>query len=213
MSLNTLIRRVKPRETEFFDLLEASAANVLQATREFDEAFRRGGPWGPMRDRMKDLEHCGDALTLKILDRLNYVFATPLEREDILTLTHALDDVVDSLYGLCEVLLLYKVEAVPETTLLISPLMVTAAEELPPLLEGLRTFAQTAEMRERVLRMTRIENQADALHNQGLAELFVTVADPLEVIKRKAVLDHLEDTCDLLELVGKVVSSTIMRNA
>nr|WP_320131157.1 DUF47 family protein [uncultured Holophaga sp.] len=213
MSLNALIRRVKPRETVFFDLLDSSAANLLEATVYFEEAFRKGGPWGPMRDHMKALEHRGDALTVEILDRLNRVFATPLEREDIITLAHVLDDVVDSLYGLCEVLLLYKVDTVPEISHSISPLMVKAAEEIPPLMAGLRTFAQTDEMRARVLRMTEIENQADILHNQAMAELFVTVGDPVQVIKWKELIDHLEATCDLLELVGKVVSSTIMRNA
>ncbi|WP_005032092.1 DUF47 domain-containing protein [Holophaga foetida] len=215
MSLNTLIRRVKPRETVFLDLLEASAANLLEATRYFDTTFREGQPghWGPMRDRMKALEHKGDALTVQIMDRLNHTFALPLEREDIIILAHKLDDVVDGLYALCEILMLYKVDTVPEVTHEISPLMVKAAQEIPPLIEGLRTFSQTAEMRDRVLLMTEIENQADAIYNRALAELFSVPRDPVTVIKWKEILDHMEETCDRLELVAKVVSSTIMRNA
>lgn len=215
MSLNTLIRLVKPQETVFFDLLEASAANLLDAICYFDTAFRNGQPghWGPMRDQMKDLEHKGDALTVQIMDRLNHTFALPLEREDIIILAHKLDDVVDGLYELCEVLLLYKVDSVPDVAHDISPLMVKAAREIPPLIEGLRTFSQTSEMRDRVLLMTEIENQADVIYNRALAELFSIPRDPVTVIKWKEILDHMEETCDRLELVAKVVSSTIMRNA
>jgi len=215
MSLNTLIRRVKPRETVFFDLLEASAANLLEATQYFDTCFRLGQPadWGAMRDQMKVLEHRGDDLTVDIMDRLNHTFALPLEREDIITLAHVLDDVVDGLYALCEVLVLYRVDSVPDVTHEISPLMVRAAQEIPPLMEGLRTFSQTDEMRDRVVLMTEIENQADVIYNRALAELFSVPREPVTIIKWKEILDHLEETCDRMELVGKVVSSTIMRNA
>jgi len=215
MSLNSLIRRVKPCETVFFDLLEASAANLVDATRYFDTMFRQGLPvsWSPMRDHMKALEHKGDAITVEIMDRLNRTFVVPLEREDMITLAHALDDVVDGLYELCEILMLYKVDSVLPAAYEISPLMVKAAEEIPPLMEGLRTFSQTTEMRDRVLRITEIENNADTLYHRALASLFQDPPDAVTVIKWKEILDHVEETCDRLELVAKVVSSTIARNA
>ena len=65
--------------------------------------------WGDLRRRMKDLEHEGDEITHQIVDRLNRTFVTPLDREDILALAHALDDVVDCLDGVCERLVLYKI--------------------------------------------------------------------------------------------------------
>ncbi len=59
MSLNSLIRWIKPHEQIFFDLLEASSANVLQAARVFDAGLREGNPgeWAGLRRRLNDLEH------------------------------------------------------------------------------------------------------------------------------------------------------------
>ena len=115
MSLNSLIAWLKPREMVFFDLLERSVGNLLEASKLFEREFtsrERPGEWGDMRRRMKDLEHVGDEITHDIVDRLNRTFVTPLEREDILALAHALDDVVDCLDGVCERLVLYKVTTV-----------------------------------------------------------------------------------------------------
>lgn len=45
--------------------------------------------------RLRDLEHEGDEITHEIIRRLNTVFVTPLDHEDIHRLTSTLDDVVD----------------------------------------------------------------------------------------------------------------------
>ncbi|MBK6381696.1 MAG: DUF47 family protein [Chitinophagaceae bacterium] len=98
------MRWLKPREMVFFDLLESAAANAYQASQLFDLEIRTGDPvrFAELRRQMKDLEHIGDDLTREIMDRLNQTFVTPIEREDIMSLAHALDDVVDSLHAVCE---------------------------------------------------------------------------------------------------------------
>jgi hypothetical protein len=175
MSLNSIIAWLKPREMVFFDLLEGSVGNLLEASRLFEREFvsrENFSQWGDLRHRMKVLEHAGDEVTHTIVDRLNRTFVTPLEREDILALAHALDDVVDCLDGVCERLVLYKVTSV----------MPLAA-------------------------------QADAVFHQALAEIFTDPKDPIDLIKWKEILTLLEDATDRIELVSKVVSSTVMRNA
>jgi uncharacterized protein Yka (UPF0111/DUF47 family) len=137
MSLNSLMAWLKPREMVFFDLLEASTANLLEASRHFEREFvsrETPGQWTDMRRRMKDLEHAGDEFTHQIVDRLNRTFVTPLDREDILALAHALDDVVDCLDGVCERLVLYKVTAVMPLAVQLAHLVVLGAQELVPLI-------------------------------------------------------------------------------
>ena len=115
MSLNSLISWLKPRELVFFDLLEASVTNLVASAKLFEAEFKSredSTQWHSLRRRMKDLEHVGDEITHDIVDRLNLTFVTPLEREDILALAHALDDVVDCVDGVCERLVLYKVTTV-----------------------------------------------------------------------------------------------------
>jgi uncharacterized protein Yka (UPF0111/DUF47 family) len=216
MSLNTLISWLKPRELVFFDLLEASVANLLEASKLFEREFTSRDEsieWADLRHRMKDLEHVGDEITHDIVDRLNKTFVTPLEREDILALAHALDDVVDCVDGVCERLSLYKVTKVMPLAQELSRLIVAGAEELVPLINSLRNMSDHKAISKRIQYCNEIENQADAVFHAALAEIFEAPKDPIELIKWKEILALLEDATDRIELVSKVVSSTVMRNA
>ena len=216
MSLNSLIAWLKPREMVFFDLLESSVANLLKASQLFEQEFvsrEQPGQWAPMRRRMKELEHAGDEITHDIVDRLNRTFVTPLEREDILALAHALDDVVDCLDGVCERLVLYKVTTVMPLAAQLAHLVVLGSEELVPLIAALRNMSNTRAINSQIHACMELENQADAVFHQALAEIFEDPKDPIELIKWKEILALLENATDRIELVSKVVSSTVMRNA
>jgi uncharacterized protein Yka (UPF0111/DUF47 family) len=200
----------------FFDLLERSVGNLLEAAKLFEQEFvtrERPGQWGDMRRRMKDLEHVGDEITHDIVDRLNRTFVTPLEREDILALAHALDDVVDCLDGVSERLVLYKVTTVMPLAANLARLVVLGSEELVPLIASLRNMSNTKTINREIQACIELENQADAVFHQALAEIFEDPKDPIELIKWKEILALLEDATDRIELVSKVVSSTVMRNA
>jgi len=216
MSLNSLISWLKPRELVFFDLLEASVANLLAASKYFDQEFKsraHAEEWGDFRRSMKDLEHAGDEITHELVDRLNRTFVTPLEREDILALAHALDDVVDCVDGVCERLVLYKITEIMPLALELSHLIVAGSEELVPLIHSLRNMSDHKAISKRIQYCNELENQADAVYHAALAEIFEHPKDPIELIKWKEILSLLEDATDRIELVSKVVSSTVMRNA
>ena len=197
-------------------MLEASVGNLLEASRLFEKEFlsrEHSSQWSDLRRRMKDLEHVGDEITHNIVDRLNRTFVTPLEREDILALAHALDDVVDCLDGVCERLVLYKVTAVMPLAAQLAHLVVLGSEELVPLIHSLRNMSNTMAINSQIQACMELENQADVVFHHALAEIFEDPKDPIELIKWKEILALLEDATDRIELVSKVVSSTVMRNA
>jgi len=215
MSLNALIRWLKPREMVFFDLLEASADNLAQTARIFDEGFRTGdaASWLELRKKIKDLEHVGDEITHEILDRLNLTFVTPIEREDIMALAHALDDVVDCIDGLSERLVLYRITQPMPQALDMSGVIVEGSEEVVHLIRSLRQMSDVKGIRRRIHAVTELENKADAFFHSALAQLFDNPSDPIALMKWKEIVSLIEDATDRIELVAKVVGSTVMRNA
>jgi len=215
MSLNALMRWLKPREMVFFDLLESAAGNAYQAAQLFDLEIRTGDPvrFAELRRQMKDLEHIGDDLTREIMDRLNQTFVTPIEREDIMALAHALDDVVDAIHAVCERLILYRISNVMPAVTEISSLIVEGAGELLHLIRSLRNMSNQKEIRDRIRRVHTLENKADSIYHAALAQIFENPKDAIEIIKWKELLNRIEDATDKIELVAKVVGSTVMRNA
>ena len=215
MSLNALMRWLKPREMVFYDLLESAASNVYQASQLFDREIRSGDPerFAELRRQMKDLEHIGDDLTREIMDRLNHTFVTPIDREDIMELAHAIDDVVDKIHAVCERLILYRIGHVMPAVTEMSSIIVEGSGEILHLIRSLRNMSNQKEIRDRIRRVHTLENKADSIYHAGLAQLFENPKDPIELIKWKELLEQIEDATDKIELVAKVIGSTVMKNA
>ena len=198
MSLNALMRWLKPREMIFFDLLESAAANVYQASQLFDLEIRTGDPvrFAELRRQMKDLEHIGDDLTREIMDRLNHTFVTPLDREDIMQLAHAIDDVVDKIHAICERLILYRIGHVMPAVTEMSSLIVEGSGEILHLIRFLRNMSNQKEIQDRIRRVHTLENKADSIYHAALAQIFENPKDPIELIKWKELLEQIEDASD-----------------
>jgi uncharacterized protein Yka (UPF0111/DUF47 family) len=199
----------------FFDLLEGAATNVAAAAQLLDRELRTGDPgrFAEMRREMKEFEHKGDEITHELIDRLNMVFVTPIEREDILQLTHALDDVVDRLDTVCERIVLYRIETVMPALMQLTSNIVEGTGELVHLVKALRTMSNIKDIRARILHCHVLENQADSVYHAALAQIFENPTDPIELIKWKELLSFTEDATDRIELVAQVVGSTVMKNA
>jgi hypothetical protein len=215
MSMNALMRWLKPREMVFFDLLESAAGNAYQAAQLFDREIRSGDPqrFAELRRQMKDLEHTGDDLTREIMDRLNHTFVTPIDREDIMELAHAIDDVVDKIHAVCERLILYRIGPVMPAVTEMSSIIVEGSGEILHLIRSMRNMSNQKEIRDRIRRVHTLENKADSIYHAALAQIFEAPKDPIELIKWKELLEQIEDATDKIELVAKVIGSTVMKNA
>jgi len=87
-----------PREVKFFDLLEQQSETVVRGAKLLQLCLESKGSIDDMylaSKRIHDVEHEGDELVHRLMERLNKSFITPLDREDIHELTSRLDDVLD----------------------------------------------------------------------------------------------------------------------
>ena len=202
-----------PKDDKFFAMFREMTWNIVEGAELLKDMLDNYHDPEKSQLRIKEVEHKGDTITHEIIKKLNKSFVTPLEREDILALAHALDDVVDCLDGVSERLVLYKVTKVMPLAAQLAHLVVLGSEELVPLIAALRNMSNTRAINSQIHACMELENQADAVFHQALAEIFDDPKDPIELIKWKEILALLEDATDRIELVSKVVSSTVMRNA
>src|SRR3954466_15131173 len=100
-----------PRDRQYFDLFEEAAGNVLRAAELLDQMLTTYPDHGELGREILICEQEGDRITHDIIRRLNETFVTPIDREDILALASALDDVVDFTEEVADYMGLYKIEA------------------------------------------------------------------------------------------------------
>src|SRR6185312_7026379 len=106
-----LARSRRGSDDEFFDLFDEAGRNIARAG-ELIERMLDGYPESAgLAREIRDCEHEGDRITHEVIQRLNQTFVTPIEREDILQLASALDDIVDYIDEVADYMGLYNVEA------------------------------------------------------------------------------------------------------
>jgi predicted phosphate transport protein (TIGR00153 family) len=160
---------------------------------------------------IKEVEHQGDQITHEVVRRLNTTFITPLDREDIHALASRLDDVLDYIEAAAERLVVYRIKEPTAASRAMAQVIVDIARATDRAVRCLRTMDPG--FHEQAVEVNRLENSADNLLRDSLAELFEQQADPIEVIKWKEIYETMEIVTDRCEDVVNVIEGIILKMA
>lgn len=203
-----------PRDTRFYDLFEQDTENLLKASRMLVELFEDPGINRPARAaEIKDLEERGDSITHEIIKRLHRSFVTPIDREDIATLAHTLDTVMDFVEAAARTLVLYRMPEPTNRARELANIVLCIASRLHETMPHLRDRKQFSAILRACVDINRMENEADAVHHAAQAELFETCTDALEVMKWRELYQHLENATDLGEDVANALEGIVLKHA
>lgn len=202
-----------PREDRFYALIEASASNVSKGA-EMLLAMLNDYTNVPAKARaIKDVEHAGDELTHDTYDLLNRLFVTPLDREDIGSVSSALDDVLDLTEAAADDFVLYRIEEPLPPAMEMAQLIVQACEQIQEAVAYLRRLNKDrAAFRDRLTEINRLENQGDEVYRNAIQVLF-SQTDPVMILKWKQIYDHLERAIDACEDVADVLHGVLLKYA
>ncbi|SEU27412.1 DUF47 domain-containing protein [Paenibacillus sp. NFR01] len=197
----------------FFETLENMADTIVQAADYFAQNITS------LRDNvdnftavMKKYESQCDSYTHTVIKELNKTFITPLERDDIMELITSMDDVIDGLEASASRFYMYNLLETDEYIVQFAEILRQSAYEIQKAVHLLSQKKLLA-IREYTIRLNDLENQGDEVLRICTKNLFATVTDPIELIKRKELYERLETTTDKCEDVANTLESIIMRNS
>ena len=203
-----LSRLFAPREREFFDLFEEAGGNILRAAALLEELLTQYPEKNELAREILICEQAGDRITHDIIQRLNQTFVTPIEREDIVDLATALDDVVDYAEEVADFMGLYKIEAPMEQAQRLAHILLQASRQISEAMPMLRTFG---ELGPRISEIHRLENDGDRVVREAMASLFDNGIDPMVVIRWKDIFETLEEAVDACETVANVLEGISLK--
>ncbi len=208
-----MFNKLLPKEIGFFDLFNRHAKLSLEASRTLVDLLERWPDGEALIARMTELEHDCDSTAHMVIDLLHRTFITPLDRDETMKLITKLDDVTDSAEAAAQRLDLFAIGKVPPKLVEMAKVLVKALEQLVQLVALLKDFKQVARMKELIIEVQRLENEADALHRAGLAELFrVHATDALTVIKLKEIYEIVEAATDQCEDVAEIIEGIALEH-
>jgi predicted phosphate transport protein (TIGR00153 family) len=203
-----------PRDTRFYELFEQDTTNLVTGAQALVDMFAENcGDRETRAQEIKGFEEHGDSITHEIIKRLHRSFVTPIDREDIATLAHTLDSVMDFVEAAARTLVLYRMTEPTPRAKELARIVLGVATRLHEVMPCLRQRKQFARILRACVDINRLENEADAVHHAAQAELFESCSNAIEVIKWRELYQHLENATDLGEDVANALEGIVLKHA
>ena len=205
---------LKSKEDEFFKLFIESSLILQEGAQVLKNVMKDYTQLEKRMQHITDLEHKADDINDAIIDKLNQTFITPLDREDIYALANMLDDIVDFLQGTMQRMVLYKAGKPTEGAAELTYVLAECTEEMVLVFNCLKNIkGNQHQILEHVKKIGDLESQGDLIYRREVALLFEECPDPIEIIKWKEILEHIENALDHCESVADLLRGVVMKYA
>lgn len=202
------------KKPDKFSLHLVDFAQHLDKTAEYFVTFKVTGrtSLNEFYSEIKELEHEADNKVHEIIKDLNQAFITPIEREDILQLTMALDDIIDGMEEFTALMDVYQIMSTNTYIDRFADYILKASKEILISME-LIAKGKLQDLEPHAILIKDYESKCDDLYRESLRSLFQEETDPIRVIKYKEIYETLEEIADSCQDVASTLQSIIMKNA
>ena len=211
--------KLLPREGNFFEMFNEHGTHIAEGARSFMAMVQHYSD-PVLREKhaaaVGASERNADKVTAEVNRALHRTFITPLDREQIHGLINAMDDILDLLQDTSEVMSLYDLQHMSDDVVRLTEISVRCCERVQhvvTLLPRLKDAAVAESALKTCEEIDRLESDADRVMRSAMSRLFREEADTRELIKLKAVYEHLESISDRCEDVANLVEGIVLENS
>ena len=193
----------RKKRCDFCEMLRSQAEKVLEGL----DALHRWAEKedGGQREKVKQVEQEADELRRILIEELNQTFVTPFDREDIFSLSRAIDDVMDYADRTVDEMEIYEVK--PNRYIIeMIDILRKAARELRDAMRLIQKYPNIA--LEHATKAKACENEMENAYHRALADLFKGT-DTVYMLKMREIYRHLSNAADrgdeAANLIGDIV--------
>lgn len=185
------------------------AADILtKVLNEFDK-----DKLDDMLKEIHDIEHSADIAKHEIINKLAKEFLPPIEREDIISLSEKIDDVIDSVEDVLININIFNVQSIPSEVLEFADVIMNCCKSMISAVTEFENFKRSKTLHSEIVEINRLEEVGDTLYVNGVRKLYRNTANPVELLTWKDIYDSLEKCCDACEIVANDIENIVMKNS
>lgn len=204
----------KKNEFNYFDEFAKSAKLAKDATEELKKYignFKKIDSEEEMK-KIHELENEGDN---NLHDLKNYLlkdFLPPIDREDVLGLAYEIDDLIDKIDEVVIDLNTFNVIEITDNMKTSIDLLVKTTQSVYDLIIQLNNLKKIEEIRDKVIEVNKLEEDADRLYEKSIKDLYLNQKDVVEILKWSNIYEAVEDCFDACESIAYTVEEILVKN-
>jgi len=195
----------RKKKCDFCEMLHSQAEKVQEGLDAL-YSWAEGGQT-PQRERVKQIEREADELRRIVIEELNQTFVTPFDREDIFSLSRAIDDVMDYADRTVDEMEIYEVRANRHIVEMIDILR-KAAHELNDSIRLIQKYPNIS--LEHATKAKAQENEMEKAYHRALADLFKGT-DTVYMLKMREIYRHLSNAADREDEAANIIGDIVVK--
>lgn len=199
----------KSKEFDYYHALVEMCACSKRAAELLDDLVNDYKNVPAKVEGIHKVEHECDMLLHQYASTVNASFITPIDREDLITLSNDLDTVTDVIEDAAGAFYMYNVNTIEDSVKTMSALTVQSVTALYNAVEAFESFKDPKKLEDCVIEVNRLEEEGDRLFKESMRTLYGSGATPIHIMKWEriynafeALLDQCEDVADELALAA-----------
>lgn len=153
-----------------------------------------------------------DELVLDTIHAANEDFLPPIDREDIVELAIALDEITDRLEKCVKHLFMYNVKRIEPQSVEMCKLIHEECDLLVDAMGYFREFRKPKKLQARAEEVDKLENRIDSIYLYAIHDLFKEDVNMLRVIKWQAIFNTIEGCSDSIEHAVDLMVRIVVKN-
>lgn len=194
------------KDADFFKLLIDQATKTVEgvdALSKYVETMDAADG-----QKVKEFETAADEIRRVLIEELNLTFVTPVDREDLFTLSASIDDVVDYANTTVYEFEIYNLKSADDHVKGLVKLLLEQARELLNAVKTLESYPRLAS--EHAVKVKKIENLVERAYREALGELF-RGTDTVHMLKMREIYRHLSNAADRGDQAADTIHSIVVK--
>ncbi|MCD6309599.1 MAG: DUF47 family protein [Candidatus Eremiobacteraeota bacterium] len=203
-----------PHGSDIFNLLKEQADITGRAGSLLLSLFQNPDRSRDLCSEINELCRKGESKISEVLKKINILFVTPLDREDLFNLTFGMEENLKMIKGIAGRFGLFEITQPTSTS-------VDLAELLAEMTSRIKTWIENIENRisyeRKIEGIEDLAEKSELLLKLGLTELFEKASDGdyntiLSVIQWSQIYDRMERAIDCCKQIARVIDGILLKN-
>ena len=211
MSLNDFFQFFVPKEKKFYPLYIQQAENIEKAAKLLRNMLVETdlNRLDALKKEVKTYETAGDEVLQTFYTQLNSTVLTPFEREDVHELAEMMDNFLDRIDDSANIILTRRFLDIDNDLTTMADNIMFAAESLSSIAKKLEFMAtgQGKDIARLCNEIKVLEHDSDELYGKFINKLFTQNYNLVEIIKRKDLVQVLENTTNSAKYISDKIRS------
>ncbi len=205
----------KKNEFDYYAQFEKAAALAEIAVKELKKYIEEFNSESSETEKNKihEIENKADSILHETKTYLLKDFLPPIDREDIVAISHRIDDLVDAIDEIVINIDIFVITEIKQNMKAGITLLERCVELVHQLIIVMKNLKASADIKAKVVEVNKIEEQADKLYENSVRELYKTETDAIQLIKYSNMYEGIENCFDACENIAECVEEVLLKNA